>query len=545
MNGKKLRFLFIQPEFHKHYIQFFPVYEPLHFLVFEAVTRDIAESRMVDRRFDTEENLARVIREFQPDIVGATTHTAGEIYNVARIFKLVKSIVPNAKTIVGGQHATLLPEDLYTPETDLVCIGPGEETLRQTMEAMLSGADLTKVPGLAVKQNGKYVITPPRLIQSGTMSWPPFNRSLLPQQYKKHYLQTFERMTTVYTLTTSGCPYRCKFCSLWASARGTYRRRKPAEVVEDIASQPQPYVHLTDDNTFHDEAQATEIYELLKKRGIKKKILAYARADMIVKKPYLLAKWKEVGLGALVVGMEAVSDKHLTSINKKSSVDLNVQAHKVMESLGIENWAHFVILPEFTKEDFDAVWDFCDRLNVTYPIFVPYTAVPGTPLFYEEKAKGNIATLDYAFYNLEYMVLKTKIPKEEWYQHLIDLYMKSCSLRTLLKRRASPAFHWRPALGRAYMFRYAPRSICSSLMEHVAEQLHIERDLTYEQLEPTMPPSLRRDFKTDQYYHVTSVDVSMRGDESPKTGPDEMKTEKRLPGAAAAQGELAFSAAGV
>lgn len=500
LNPSRVRFLFIQPPFPRHYLGDFPVYEPLHVHILEAVTRDLAETRLFDGRLDSEKEFMRVLNDYKPDIVGATTHMAGEISRVKELLAIAKTVRPDALTIVGGQHATLLPEDLYDPDVDLLCIGPGEETFREVVETFISRGDFENVHGLAVRKGREYALTPPRAVRSGTFSWPPLDWNLVSGRYKRKYF-TFEQCPTVYTITTSGCPYRCSFCSLWAAARGTYRRRSPEEIVNDIASQPQPYAHLTDDNTFHDEDHAMEIYRLLKKRGVRKKIMAYARTDTIVKRPESLEKWCEVGLGALVVGMEAVTDRHLDSMNKRTNVDMNVRAHEILEEMGIENWAHFVMMPDFRKEDFDRVWDFVDRMNMTYPVFVPMTPIPGTPLFFEMKEQGKLSVFDYGFYNLTYMVMHTDIPKEEWYRHYMDLYRKSCSPRTLWRRRKSPSFHIAPALGRAFLFR---RAVWRS-GPHIREQLELERNVRYEIIEHTLPPSLRRDYRADKYYNATTV----------------------------------------
>lgn len=418
----------------------------------------------------------------------------------------MKKLRPEAVTIVGGQHATLLPEDFFDKSIDLIGIGPGEETFREVALAILEHKDFKKISGLAVKQDNigsDYFITPPRIISSGRMSWPKFDRNLIQKKYQKHYGFNFEHRSNIYTLTTSGCPHRCSFCSLWAAARGTFRYRDPEEVVYDIISQPQTYVHLTDDNTFFHEDNAMEIYRLLKKHNVKKKILAYVRTDTIVQRPEVLEKWKEVGLGAVVVGMEAVSDKHLLAMNKKSSVDNNIQAQKILDKLNIENWAHFVIMPDFQQEDFDEIWSFIDKYNITYPVFVAYTPVPGTPLFFDLKKQGKLSVFDYAYYNLQYMPVKTDMPKGDWYNNFWGLYKKTAETRTLFKRwRQSPSFHTRPALGRAYiMGKRAPKHMISN----IAEQLEIERTVNYDDIEHLLLPSLRRDYKPDKYYNSTTL----------------------------------------
>jgi radical SAM superfamily enzyme YgiQ (UPF0313 family) len=368
---------------------------------------------------------------------------------------------------------------------------------------LAGGGDFTRVAGLAVRQEGaSYVITPPRVFKSGPMSWPKFDRTLLPSSYTRHYWQCFERSKTVYTVTTAGCPHRCKFCALWAVARGTYRRRKPEEIVEDICSQPQPFVHITDDNTFHNADHAMEIFRLLKQRGVRKKILAYARTDTIVNRADVLEKWKEVGLGALVVGMEAASDRHLTSVNKRTSLNVNIEAQRVLDRLGIENWAHFVLLPEFDREDFETLAAFVDRHNICYPIFVPLTPVPGTPMFFEKKGQGDITTLDYRYCTLQYMMLRTtKLTKREWYGRMQNLYFRTCSASTVWRRRKSPQFHWRPMLGRAFIFDRSMRKIDG----YYNEQIEHERTTKYDDVEPTLPPSLRRDYRPVNYYNAPTL----------------------------------------
>lgn len=73
----KLKYLFIMPNWDRRYVVAFPTYEPLHGLLFGALIQDIADTHIFDRRFDTDENLIKVIHDFQPDIVSMTVHTGG------------------------------------------------------------------------------------------------------------------------------------------------------------------------------------------------------------------------------------------------------------------------------------------------------------------------------------------------------------------------------------------------------------------------------------------------------------------------------------
>jgi radical SAM superfamily enzyme YgiQ (UPF0313 family) len=124
--SKKIKALFVQPNFHKYYVPFNPDLEPLVVILLASIVDDIAEVKIFDRRFETEKTLIKTLKKFNPDIVATRTHTAGEIFTSKRILELAKTINPSTTTIIGGQHPTLLPEDLNEPYVDLICIGPGE-----------------------------------------------------------------------------------------------------------------------------------------------------------------------------------------------------------------------------------------------------------------------------------------------------------------------------------------------------------------------------------------------------------------------------------
>ncbi|NOU16856.1 MAG: radical SAM protein [Bacteroidales bacterium] len=499
--SRKPKVLFVKPNYNKYYVTFLPDYEPLVCLLLGACIEDIAEINVFDRRFDTEENLIKTIKEFKPDILATRTHTAGEIYTTLHIMELAKKINPNILNLVGGQHATLLPEDFQKPQVDLICIGPGEVTMREIVIAFSDNKDFSVVKGLSFRQGDSFFLTAPRCPESGIIKWPHINKSYA-DKYRKHYFNTFLEQPVGFTLTSMGCPYRCKFCSLWVAARGTYRRRTPEEIALDLKNQPYDFVHITDDNTFHNEEHAMEVLSYLKKYNVKKQYLAYARVDTIVNKQHVFEAWKEVGLKELVVGMEACTDAHLVHLNKKTSQDENANAHQILEKIGIRNYAHFIVMPDFEPSDFDRIWKFIDEMNITYPVFVPFTPVPGTPLFFEAKEQKQLSSFHYGYYTLMYMVMKTKMPKVLFYKKYLELYAKTASTSTQKKRRLlSPTYDEKVFTAKG---RVSKRFIPPFLYRMAGQILH-ENTFNYKKNEHKLPPSLRMDYKTDKYYHAATV----------------------------------------
>lgn len=436
--AKRIKVLLVQPNFHRYFVSFLPFFEPLVMIMLGSLVEDIAEVRIFDRRFDTDRALAKEVSEFKPDIIATRTHTSGEIFTARNILEIAKNTDPSVLTVIGGQHPTLLPNDFNMECLDLICIGPGEDTFRQIVRARTEGLGFEHIKGLAMRRDGELYFTEERPQQSGTFTWPRLNRGLV-GKYKRHFKDAF-------TITSIGCPHRCNFCALWVAARGTYKIRDVHNVLEDIASMPNKAVYIGDDNTFHDHIHALKIYEGIKKLGLKKTFSAYARTDTIVAHPELFKKWREIGLENLVVGFEVVSEEKLKDINKKNTLDNNIKALRILQDLGIRCYAHFIIFPHFLPKDFDDIWRFLKKYKVSEPYFVPLTPLAGTPIHEEAKKNDELSILNYAFYNLEYMVYKTALPKWRFYLEYIKLWLRTISPTTFIATRKTYPF-------RIYLYR--------------------------------------------------------------------------------------------
>src|SRR5688572_28050436 len=66
--------------------------------------------------------LPRTLDELAPDVVGVTAFSMHVITALA-VCARVKARFPDCRTIVGGHHATFLPEDFFEPQVDFVISG--------------------------------------------------------------------------------------------------------------------------------------------------------------------------------------------------------------------------------------------------------------------------------------------------------------------------------------------------------------------------------------------------------------------------------------
>src|SRR5436305_9590415 len=82
---------------------------------------DSHEVRILDLRLHPDD-LEPELLSFEPDVVGVTGYSMHVLRNLATC-RLVKSLLPRCYTVVGGHHATLLPEDFFQPQIDFVVRG--------------------------------------------------------------------------------------------------------------------------------------------------------------------------------------------------------------------------------------------------------------------------------------------------------------------------------------------------------------------------------------------------------------------------------------
>ena len=102
------------------------------------------------------EDMAKIIKEDNPDIVGLTSSTPNFLRAI-ELSKIAKSN-SNAKIVLGGVHASALSEFImenYSDCIDCVVRAEGELTMLELVNAFQNGSDIRKIKGIVYRQNGK------------------------------------------------------------------------------------------------------------------------------------------------------------------------------------------------------------------------------------------------------------------------------------------------------------------------------------------------------------------------------------------------------
>jgi radical SAM superfamily enzyme YgiQ (UPF0313 family) len=398
----------------------FSIYEPLALeYVAAGIVKD-HEVEILDLRF--ENNLEDVLQNFSPDVVGITAYTV-QINIVKSLFKKIKLWDPKILTVVGGHHATIMPEDFISDDIDVIVIGEGVFTFREIVNRYEKGMDFESIPGIAISNNGILKKSDP--VKIVDLDVFPFPERQLTKKYRRYYYSYW--MKPLASIRTSkGCPYRCNFCAMWKLADGRYYKRSAQKIVEELESIDEKYVFFADDESLLDASRMMGLAKLIKERGIEKRYFLYGRSDTITKNPELIRMWRDIGLERVFVGLEFFRDEDLKYIMKRSTVEDNNKAVKILQELGIDIYASLIVRPEFTQNDFKELRSYVRRLKLDFAGFAVLTPLPGTDLYKEVESR--LITRNYDFFDFIHTVLPTKLTLKEFYKEYLNLYKKGIPL---------------------------------------------------------------------------------------------------------------------
>ncbi len=376
------------------------------------------EVRIVDLRLQND--LAVAVAEFQPQAVGVGCSFTTEVYRSREIAREVKERMPDCFVFVGGHHPSLCPEDFADDAVDAIVIGEAERTVPVLLAALQDDHAMTQVAGLCLNVGGRQHMTQPRAPVADLDQLPFPARQLVAR--RGLYYMGFHRPHALVE-TARGCPYRCKFCSVWKFYGGRVRRKGAERVVAELEQVSAPHVFFTDDNFLSDVDRAHQIADLLRQRGIRKSYTFQARADTIAHHADLLSHWRDVGRISVFVGVEKIDEDELSGLNKRSSVADNEQAITILKDLGVGFSCNFIVAPEAEKEDFARLRDYVCRWGLHGASYSVLTPLPGTDLY--EEMKDQFTTSDYELFDLCHAVTETKLPLDEFYQEFASLWAAS------------------------------------------------------------------------------------------------------------------------
>ena len=189
------------------------------------------------------------------------------------------------------------------------------------------------------------------------------------------------------------------------------------KAVEELERVQEPGIFLVDDVAFIQGKQGMEIGEAVARRGIKKTVLhGDAWRCFVAEQRSISNSGRRSGLQYMFLGVEAIDAEGLKMHRKRISLGRNFEALEFARSLGITVAINLIADPDWDRERFETVRQWCLDIPeiVNISVNTPY---PGTESWVTESRK--LHTRDYRLFDIQHAVMPTKMPLPEFYAELV------------------------------------------------------------------------------------------------------------------------------
>jgi radical SAM superfamily enzyme YgiQ (UPF0313 family) len=393
---------------------------------------------IVDLRFDRR-RFRKMLEHARPDLVGLS---AVHILDAAAVRKLaseVKSADRATPVVVGGHAIATYPEALAgCRDVDAIAQAEGELAMPAICDALRERRGLETVRGLLLPDG------PSGFAPTGEVSEQlSLERSILPDRgavarYQRHYCCL--NYMPVWTVETArGCRHRCKFCSVWQFHGRTQRFHSIGAVRADFGATGSN-VFIVDDTFWAGPERSRALADALLSTPVRKNwLLVQSRLDTVVEHPELLERWRPLARNFDVFfGFEAPTSRGLRSLHKDADVGKTVEAVRIARKLGFGVTGNFIIDPDYTEEDFQALWAFLREQELSRVGFTILTPLPGTVYF--ERMKDRLEVLDWSQYDLHHLLWQPRLPVRRFF----ELYCETWRRTVLNLRGQKKWWRWLP-----------------------------------------------------------------------------------------------------
>jgi len=364
-------------------------------------------------------------RKNKPQIV-ALSATTPTFPNTVKIAKLLKAWDENIVIVIGGAHATCLPEECIAFDCfDYVVVGEGEFTMLELANSLIHNSiTIANINGLAYKKNNKIKINKPRkrLANLDLLPYPARELLNINSYYQKGAI-----------VSSRGCPFRCNYCSCAVIAGHTYRVHSVDYVLNEIEYLINNYGFEYFD--FHDDTfnfypeRVLEFCRKIKERQLNFHWACFCRVTNFNNE--IATAMKQAGCVAIQFGVEAGNQTVLNSIKKRitlAEIENSVIAAKNADINKIS--CGFIIgHAEDTEETINETINFGLKLatlgatDLTVSVLTP---LPGTEVYNNLGKNGiDLLTKDWEQFVFSRIVIETKNVSKE---RLRKLYVKGIQL---------------------------------------------------------------------------------------------------------------------
>ena len=344
------------------------------------------------------EQVQQLALKLQPEIVGITCGSA-TYKKCVETAKAIKQVLPNTKIVVGGWHASYMPESLLeNAEIEYAVMGEGEKAIVDLAECIMKGDKVgaASVAGVACSFNGQIVKNAPKFLSN--MDEIPFPaRHLLPLEKYDRTIEFLKAKPADVMSISRGCTFNCGFCEtkkLWGNICRSFSPQRIMDEVNDLATRyGTKGIYFINDNFTMRKKETMEWCDLMIKSKLDLEWVCDTRVDLLSEE--LLEKMASAGCKTIWFGVESGSARILQRINRHITLEQTENAFKLCRKKGIQVACSFMLgMPGETKEDLQASYNFAEKLDPDWCQFNVFIAYPDSPMYREMLEKKIYTQLD-------------------------------------------------------------------------------------------------------------------------------------------------------
>lgn len=351
---------------------------------------------------ESEEDTARYIEDFDPDVVAVSVLFSNLIEHGKSIVGLTKKINPGIKTILGGNHVNYMYNDVIAhPSVDFVLRGECDFTLESLISAIVNGEDVSGTPGIVYKKDGGAIVVgndSGRVVDLDEL--PREARDLMNMEgyFNINLFHSPVPRRVASIMATRGCPEKCTFCTtpqMWGSK---VRWRSPKNIYEEITSLIGDYgieeVQFEDDSLTANRKKLLELCDLIEPLGLMwctpNGVKVNYHAKNSNNQRYLFRRMRESGCYQITFAVETGNQRILDDvIDKRLSLDSVKPTVEAAKEAGMFVHTFFMVgFPGETYEEMERTVRFAESIEADSYSLNILCPLPGTTLYEKAKSEG-------------------------------------------------------------------------------------------------------------------------------------------------------------
>jgi len=310
--------------------------------------------------------------------------------------------------VLGGYGPSATPRYvLEQTKADVVCMGEAEETIVELASKRINNnIDFSDIEGVAYFHEGIFKETARRARNKNLDSIPFPAWDIFPMEIYTTNLK-FSPMSKkdkcMLILSTRGCTDKCSFC--YRLEQGV-RMRSPKNIVSEMKLLHERYGVTFFD--FADELSVVSKKQILKlTKKIKEELpdVSYQMECRVTCFDDEIAfALKDSGCKFLNIGFESSSQIVLDQMNKRATVEQNIDAAERCKRVGIGVGINVIWgMPGDNEETLRKNAEFIKKYNQYDQVRTirPVTPYPGSPLYYQAIAQNKLTGVDDFFNKFE------------------------------------------------------------------------------------------------------------------------------------------------